>query len=458
MQPSTPPPTISLSVPAVASVNRTVSLSADVTAAAGVTRVEFLVDGAVAGTDTATPFAFDWDTSAVADGAHNLAARVTDAENRAVTTSAVAVTVRNQLRLNLTLTPFEIFPVPESQASGTAELNFNLISGAVTGAVVVTGMVNNGQPAVPTNAHIHSAYAGADGGVIVPFVPHGGNPLQWDAQAGSTLTAEQVTDLLAGRLYLNVHSDAYRTGEIRAQIKPENIRVVFTLLTGDAVRPELVTTTVRGLAVATVDSVATTAVVNASVVGADLAVEGPTAMHVHEGTAQDVSATVVMDLAQDAAAAGRWSSGIRPINAQDLTTFMANGWYVDLHSTAHPDGLVRGQIEATPPAPARLSELQTEIFTRFCAGCHSGQGDTLPGSMNLSSAANSFAALVNRPSVQQPTVLRVVPNQPDASYLVRKIEGADGITGEQMPRGGPFLTQEARDKVRSWIAAGALNN
>ena len=78
--------------------------------------------------------------------------------------------------------------------------------------------------------------------------------------------------------------------------------------------------------------------------------------------------------------------------------------------------------------------------------------------MNLSSAAATFAAIVGVPSTQQPSLQRVNPNNPDNSYLVRKIEGAAGITGQRMPAGGAPLDATLIANVRAWIAAGAQNN
>jgi hypothetical protein len=77
--------------------------------------------------------------------------------------------------------------------------------------------------------------------------------------------------------------------------------------------------------------------------------------------------------------------------------------------------------------------------------------------MNLSSAANSFAALVNVASLQV-NLDRVEPGDPDNSYLIRKLEGAAGIVGTRMPQGGPFLDQATVDMIRQWISDGALNN
>ena len=110
---------------------------------------------------------------------------------------------------------------------------------------------------------------------------------------------------------------------------------------------------------------------------------------------------------------------------------------------------------ATPTVT--LSQLQTTIFTPRCSGCHTGFGSSLPGVQNLT-AGNTFASIVGVASIEQPALKRVAPGDPDHSYLVQKIEGAAGISGQRMPLGGPFLAQSEIDLVRAWIAQGALNN
>jgi hypothetical protein len=57
-----------------------------------VARVEFLIDGAVRSTSAAAPYAFDWDASAEAPGAHQLAVRATGADG-AVAEQRFTVTV-----------------------------------------------------------------------------------------------------------------------------------------------------------------------------------------------------------------------------------------------------------------------------------------------------------------------------------------------------------------------------
>ncbi|HMV69817.1 MAG TPA: hypothetical protein PKA64_23455, partial [Myxococcota bacterium] len=48
----------------------------------------------------------------------------------------------------------------------------------------------------------------------------------------------------------------------------------------------------------------------------------------------------------------------------------------------------------------------------------------------------------------------VVPGDADGSYLVQKLEGADGITGDPMPVGGSLDPADLQ-VVRDWIEAGA---
>jgi hypothetical protein len=78
--------------------------------------------------------------------------------------------------------------------------------------------------------------------------------------------------------------------------------------------------------------------------------------------------------------------------------------------------------------------------------------------LDLTGAA-AYGLLVDVPSTGKPSAIRVVPGNPDASYLIQKLEGAPGIVGERMPQtGGPFLTRGQIAIIRRWIELGAANN
>lgn len=69
----------------------------------------------------------------------------------------------------------------------------------------------------PTAAHIHMGAAGANGPVIVPLEKKGDS--EFVSKPDAKFTEEQYEAYKAGRTYVNVHSDAHKPGEIRAQLK-----------------------------------------------------------------------------------------------------------------------------------------------------------------------------------------------------------------------------------------------
>lgn len=113
-----------------------------------------------------------------------------------------------------------------------------------------------------------------------------------------------------------------------------------------------------------------------------------------------------------------------------------------------------------PPAAVTLSGDVQPILTANCtfSGCHAGANAVL--GQNLT-AGQTFASVVNVPSVEVPSFRRVRPFLPDSSYLVHKIQGTQasvGGSGGRMPLIGGPLTNKEIETIRAWIAAGALDN
>jgi hypothetical protein len=127
------------------------------------------------------------------------------------------------------------------------------------------------------------------------------------------------------------------------------------------------------------------------------------------------------------------------------------------------DGTQGGDFEAvfTVMGPVitgpTLDEIQAAVFSPTCAvaGCHTGGGVALPTVMNLTSAQASFDNLVNMPSLEVPGLIRVLPGDPDNSYLIHKLEGTAAV-GDRMPLGSPPLDPAIIANIRQWIADGAL--
>ena len=109
-------------------------------------------------------------------------------------------------------------------------------------------------------------------------------------------------------------------------------------------------------------------------------------------------------------------------------------------------------VQPGAPANSDFQEIQDTIFTPICSVCHAGAN--APQGLRLD-AGNSYALLVNVASAEVPGTMRVNPGNPNASYLVQKIEGTAAV-GVRMPANGPpYLPQDRIDLVRRWIAAGA---
>ncbi|HEY5877444.1 MAG TPA: Ig-like domain-containing protein [Nakamurella sp.] len=91
------PPTVSITAPtAGATVSGTVTAAADAADNVGVTSVQFQVDGAnVGAADPSAPYSAQWDTTAVANGAHTIRAIARDAAGNTATSTVVGVTVSN---------------------------------------------------------------------------------------------------------------------------------------------------------------------------------------------------------------------------------------------------------------------------------------------------------------------------------------------------------------------------
>jgi hypothetical protein len=110
---------------------------------------------------------------------------------------------------------------------------------------------------------------------------------------------------------------------------------------------------------------------------------------------------------------------------------------------------------ATEPLTADFQSIQDNVFTPICTKCHIGAG--APEGLQLDEA-HSYALLVGVASTEQPSVLRVSAGDPDSSYIVRKLQDTGGISGGQMPLGGPYLPQSTIDVIRQWITAGAAKS
>ena len=111
--------------------------------------------------------------------------------------------------IKVSLTGAEEVPPVNTQAKGSGSFRV-AEDGTISGSVTTEGVQG-------MMAHIHQGAKGQNGPVIVPLTKSGDT---YTVPEGRKLTQAQMDALKAGNLYVNVHSDRYKGGEVRAQLQP----------------------------------------------------------------------------------------------------------------------------------------------------------------------------------------------------------------------------------------------
>ena len=111
--------------------------------------------------------------------------------------------------MKVALSGAEEVPPVNTQAKGSGTFRV-MEDGTLTGSVTTEGIQG-------TMAHIHRGAKGQNGPVIIPLTKNGDT---YSVPDGKKLTDSQQQDLKNGNLYVNVHSNSHKGGEIRAQLQP----------------------------------------------------------------------------------------------------------------------------------------------------------------------------------------------------------------------------------------------
>jgi hypothetical protein len=123
---------------------------------------------------------------------------------------AASPAVAEMMKMSATLDAAQEVPPNDSAGKGTATVSFDSDSKKLDWTIEYSGLTGEA-----TAAHFHGPAAkGENAGVAVPIE---------DAKSGAsgtaTLTDAQAADLVAGRLYINIHTAAHPDGEIRGQVE-----------------------------------------------------------------------------------------------------------------------------------------------------------------------------------------------------------------------------------------------
>ena len=113
----------------------------------------------------------------------------------------------NSIKINLS--GAEEVPPLSVPGSGSGAITISA-DGSVSGSVTTSGVEG-------TMAHIHMGARGTNGPVIVPLTKSGDT---YSVPAGAKLNDAQMQAFKAGNLYVNVHTNRNKGGEVRAQLLP----------------------------------------------------------------------------------------------------------------------------------------------------------------------------------------------------------------------------------------------
>ncbi|MCO6487168.1 MAG: CHRD domain-containing protein [Phaeodactylibacter sp.] len=224
-------------------------------------------------------------------------------------------------------------PAVTTSASGTG--SFELTEAGLAFDITVNGLDM-------TAAHFHNNAIGANGGVVRDIGgDFNGNTASgtWTSTDAQPLTGDLLKALLAGNLYINVHTAANPGGEIRGQVIPSSGTGFSAKLTGEQENPA-VTTAAKGTGafVLTDGGLA----FSVTVEGLDF-----TAAHFHNN-AVGANGGVVRNIGSDFVgntASGIWTSDdAQPLTDELIQALLLGNLYVNVHTAANPGGEIRGQV------------------------------------------------------------------------------------------------------------------
>lgn len=252
--------------------------------------------------------------------------------------------------------------VPANTSTGlgavVAELDGTTL--VVTGAF--RGLASDYNADVAGGAHLHTGYAGANGGIAVGLTP----TLDGDARGGVfaaadntlQLTPEQVQALLERRLYANIHTVDLPGGELRGQMVGTASAPFIALLdAGNQAPPR--STTATGAAVGELSG--TRLIVTGAFRGlaSDFNADVAGGAHLHEayagrngGIAVGLSATTDMDLRGGVFAAADNTLELTP---EQVTALQDRRLYANIHTRDLPSGELRGQMAPVSSAQLRAT-------------------------------------------------------------------------------------------------------
>lgn len=234
----------------------------------------------------------------------------------------------NTVDVSATLNNKQQVPFNNSAATGTMTGTYNKDTKVLSYNVTYTGLT-------PVAGHIHYGRPGQNGAVAIPFSTVATSPIT----GTDTLTAAEADSLLAGKMYVNLHTTAFAGGEIRGNINMPTGMVLLKAVIDASQQVPTNSSTATGTFTGAYNPA--TKQLNYTVTYAGLT---PSAAHIHRG-APGMNGTVAVPFGVPTASK---YSGIATLPqataAADESLLLNNGMYVNIHSATFGNGEIRGNI------------------------------------------------------------------------------------------------------------------
>jgi hypothetical protein len=207
-----------------------------------------------------------------------------------------------------------------------------LVTAVVEGNTVTINAVFDSLSGPVTNCHFHKANVNSTGATFTNFLANvRGNRLY----VKTTLTNAQITDMIEGNVYLNVHTAANTGGEIRGQMDLQSDYLYTAVATGANETPA-VSTPATGIGSFIISK--TLYKVDYKFVANGLT--GPITMaHLHYG-AVGKNGAVAFPLTVN----GNVLSGTITTSRAFEDSLANEKVYINIHTAANPNGEIRGQV------------------------------------------------------------------------------------------------------------------
>lgn len=226
-------------------------------------------------------------------------------------------------------------PANASFASGVVIVKYD----ATTKSFQLTGDYQNLTTAL-SGSHVHSPAApGATAGVLFAITNTGGT--SGTLKASATLTLAQEADLVAGNMYVNVHSSTYTGGEIRGQLTSTTVGQTdyFTGRIQGAQEVPPNGSLAMGAVTTLLDKGTGMVYLTGSFTGLSANASGA---HIHKANPTvDGPVIIALEITADTKGTIHVASAITPL---DITLMTAGGTYVNIHNADYPGGEIRGQL------------------------------------------------------------------------------------------------------------------